>query len=1358
MPYSRANFYVRTSDDRTNEPPGSISVQVLNGQGYAPSSDYASASVTITDNDRPVVTIRPGSPIREGGSARFTLTATPRPAAPIEVHLTVTENGRFASADELGARTVTIGTGGKATIQVATDRDDTDEEDGSITATLQSSNGYDVGSPLSASVDVSDGGIPTPRISIRARSSEIVEGGAATFDLTASPAPPGSLEVQVEVTDSGDFARPGADGTRTVTIGASGKASFDVETENDLVAESDGSVTAVVQTGAGYLVTSASRASVTVRDESVEIRIRSEGDIVEGESARFILTSHPAPPESVDVNVSVTQSGDFLPGGAYSDVVSVGTDGRATLVVDTLDDERTEKDGSITVSVESGATYVLGSPARATARVSDSTPTVTIAPGQTILEGDTAVFTLSATPAPSNNISVRVNVTESTPGRFALADETGVRNVTVATDGVGTLEVRTDDDDTSEGHGEIQARIVSDPNREFYRVGSPAATSLRVNDNDSAPGRLAVSVADAEVVEGARNGRYGMTELAFAVTLNKAAGRSVSVTFETRPPSGADSSSATRGSDYRHPDYLTLGVTLPPGETEQTLYVRVFDDDEYEPQPETFELFVSDIQGADIADGVAIGTILPDPHDAPRGTPVVTITGGAVVTEGQPAVFKLTAEPAPEEDLVVDVTVFDDSIGHPPSDYIAAGGEGSRQVTIPGADKQEYRAFGNSVATLTVRTMNDTEAEASGKVRVEIEHDVNGLYLTGDPFSAEVDVRDNDGEKPAVAPAFSISDARANESEGLMVFDVTLDPAVPMGAGPMTVFYQILSWGDYPGGAKRGVDFESDHGTLKFYGGDYVKSIPIRIIEDAHDEGEESFVIYLSRPGGGATIQDGVGRGVIVNSDPLPGAWLSRFGRAVAEQTIDSITTRLDGPRAAGAEGMVAGFALGTNARSSSLAAPGHGTAPYRAGERYGGLAAGTATDRFGGDPGASGAVAGRPATLGDLLGRSQFAVTSSADAAGGSRAFWGRGSQTHFGGEVEELGLEGRGTMAMLGTDYARGKWLVGLAVAQSRGTGNYGDAASPEDHLGIAGAVETSLTAAIPYASWRASDRLRLWGAAGYGLGEVTLGTHQSGSLRTDVNWAMAAAGLRSDLFTTGEGTALAVVSDALWAHTGSARTADLVATNGAVTRLRLGLEGSRRLSLPGGGSLRPKLLVGARHDDGDAETGLGMEVGAGVAWTDPRLGLRLDLERRVLIAHQDGAMMDRGFSASFTYDPRPSSARGLSLGLRQDIGARASGGLDSLFSGDAVIGHGHQFQDSGRWTAEAGYGLDAFGGRFIGTPHVGYGVSAGAREFGVGWRLGTEVREGARDLSLGILAVRRMSIHRPTDHRIGIQLRAR
>ncbi|MDE0458820.1 MAG: hypothetical protein OXI15_16115, partial [Chromatiales bacterium] len=353
-------------------------------------------------------------------------------------------------------------------------------------------------------------------------------------------------------------------------------------------------------------------------------------------------------------------------------------------------------------------------------------------------------------------------------------------------------------------------------------------------------------------------------------------------------------------------------------------------------------------------------------------------------------------------------------------------------------------------------------------------------------------------------------------------------------------------------------------------------------------------------------------------------------------------------------------------------------------------------------------------------------------------------------------------------------GRWLIGLALAQSTGEGDYRDTKTtprPPSQMCPAntgplcddavregdGRVEASLTAALPYASVQASERWKLWGAAGYGAGEVTLNTAMGGRYRADTTWRMAAAGLRGALLgasAEGSGPALAVTSDALWTRTSSEKTDHLAASESGATRLRLGLEGSYHVALDGGGTLVPKLELGARHDGGDAETGFGLELGAGLAWSDPALGLTLDVSGRTLLAHENDALKDRGYAASLGFDPDPATERGPSFSLQQEFGTRATGGLDALFAPDPLEDRTGG-EAASRWTMEAAYGLPAFGGRWTGSPHAGLGLSAAVRDYTLGWRLAPEAAM-APDLSFGVRAMRRESDAGAPEHAVGVELR--
>ena len=115
--------------------------------------------VYIQDNDNPAnpnVTISAGTPpVTEGAAASFTVTATPAPSANVTVDLDVAQSGAFVASGDLGSKSVTITAGQtSATYTVATEDDNTDESDGSVT--VDSGTGYTVGSASSATVTVND--------------------------------------------------------------------------------------------------------------------------------------------------------------------------------------------------------------------------------------------------------------------------------------------------------------------------------------------------------------------------------------------------------------------------------------------------------------------------------------------------------------------------------------------------------------------------------------------------------------------------------------------------------------------------------------------------------------------------------------------------------------------------------------------------------------------------------------------------------------------------------------------------------------------------------------------------------------------------------------------------------------------------------------------------------------------------------------------------------------------------------------------------------------------------------------------------------------------------------------------------
>ena len=132
-----------------------------------------------------------------------------------------------------------------------------------------------------------------------------------------------------------------------------------------------------------------------------------------------------------------------------------------------------------------------------------------------------------------------------------------------------------------------------------------------------------------------------------------------------------------------------------------------------------------------------------------------------------------------------------------------------------------------------------------------------------------------------------------------------------------------------PVSAQANVDYLASSWGIDFRAGETEKQVWVYIYNDNHDEGAETFEVVLWRASG-APIGDGVGVGTIVNDDPMPAAWLGRFGRTVAEQALDGISGRMAAPRTPGMQGTLAGQALtfGTPAHDDAAAGPATAGAP----------------------------------------------------------------------------------------------------------------------------------------------------------------------------------------------------------------------------------------------------------------------------------------------------------------------------------------------------------------------------------------------------------------------------------------------
>ncbi len=629
------------------------------------------------------------------------------------------------------------------------------------------------------------------------------------------------------------------------------------------------------------------------------------------------------------------------------------------------------------------------------------------------------------------------------------------------------------------------------------------------------------------------------------------------------------------------------------------------------------------------------------------------------------------------------------------------------------------------------------------------------------------------GHKVDWRPEVSVADAKANEGAGSVAFEVSLDRAFTTAAHRVTVDYATAD-----GTAKAGEDYTATSGTLTFAAGEKTKTVNVPILDDAVDEGEETFTFRLSNATG-ARIGDGEATGTITNDDPLQKMWLSRFGRTVASHVTDAVSDRLASPLA-GAQVTVGGqsvdlaqtddgaaltqalIGLARVLGASESPAPGDGPGSGP-GQAWAGGWPATGLGRI--QTTAPGGTPAREVTGRELLLGSAFHLAKEGDGTGPGLAAWGRVTVGGFDGEAPaddgNLRIDGDVTTGILGADAEWNRLLAGVAISVSEGEGSF-------DQPGVdKGTIESTMTTVSPYARFMVNDRISVWGLAGWGTGDMTIvqAANDRGQpervTRTDIEMRLIAGGGRGKLMEADEtgGFDLALKADAFYVETEAQAVSNEGSTTGVASRVRLALEGSRAFEMGNDGTLTPGLELGLRHDGGDAETGTGVELGGRIAYEDTASGLSVEARVRTLIAHEDSDYREWGASGSVRLDPGE-RGRGLSFSLAPAYGA-ASSGIDGLWSARDATGLAPEaeFEAGQSLQGELGYGLPVFGDRFTGTPNLGFGLSDTAREYRVGWRLTSAVR-GDPGFEVNLDAMRREAANdnaagAPAEH--GIMLRA-
>ena len=1276
---------------------------------------------------------------------------------------TVTRARRVDRRDDLRRLTIQPSGSGPVTVVLPADR----------ACTVAGALCTQDGARLASRAQVTVAG-PLAVISIAAGTSPVAEGTAASFTLSRTGDTTAALTVALDVTEDGAVLASVAPTEATFGAGSS-TAELGIATEDDEVAGDGSTVTVAVQAGAGYTVAaSATEASVTVEDDDHAPAITDTGPFTVDENETAVVTL-----TATDDDTPVADLVWSLAGGADAAAFELSAAGvlafKAAQDFEAPGDTGGNGDYEVAVQVSDGANDTQAELTVRLADVDEVAPTLASAS----VDGETLTLTwdeaLDETSAPGTEaFTVTVGGAARTVDALEVKGRAVVLSLATA---VEPGEAVTVGYAVPTGAG---AKPVRDAARNAAAGFSGEAVTNATTSNTPATGKPVVSgtaqmgetltasasgVADADGLANAvfawqwiANDGTSDADIAGATgatcTLTAAEeGKTVKVRVSFTDDGATEEvlvSEATAAVASALPvvSIAAVSTTTTEGRAARLTLTRTG------AVASTLEVSVSVTQAGAVLSGTPASTVTFAAGNAEAQLRLATDDDDVAETDGRLTVSVVAGSgygvDANASTATVDVydndeavstasetlwtsTLTVESIGGALLGTVGGGnalspdgwsedGEAFEAEQLYYFPQYSELAFTLSVAPsetgqLTLH-LDDLQMPLRGSPGVRYFYWVvdHPGWQAGQAVAVKLTRTDPDAVVAAV-PGVSVADAQVQEGEGAALsFSVGLAESQD---STVSVRYATSD-----GTATAGADYVAQSGALRFAPGETSKTVSVSVLNDAHDEGSETMTLTLSRPFG-AELADATATGTIVNTDPVPKAWLARFGRTVAEHVIEAVDDRLTAPLDTGSQVTIAGRRVdlegGGQSWDGGWEQGRRDGAPLHPGRDRAGRSDPLLDDRFFSDGLASGAS--RDLSAREFLSGTAFRFASQGGDDAGQWTMWGRGAWSSFDARDEALSLDGDVTTGMVGTDYRRDGWLAGLVFSHSEGSGTYALDGATEDRT--RGELDTSLTGLYPYLGTELSERLTAWGVAGYGQGTLTLRDGDAAALETDIDFTMAAGGMRGEVLGGGErgGFGLAVESDALIARTGSEGIAGLLGTAATVSRLRVGLEGSYALALDGGGTLAPTLEMGLRHDGGDAETGFGVELGGGLRHADPVRGISTDFNVRGLVAHEDSGYGEWGASGSLRYDPTGASDLGPSLTLTQHWGVSSSGGMESLFARQTMSGiapEDDRYAPGARLDAEIGYGFSVPGGRSVAIPHVGMSRAADGRTLRFGSRL--------------------------------------
>ena len=1335
----------------------------------------ASVQVTVMDNDNRGVTISETAlTFNEGGTATYTVVLHTQPTDDVTVTPSRTDD---SDTDVTISNALTFSTGNWNTPQTVTinaaEDDDASNDAATITHTVS---GADYGSVTAASVQVTVTDNDARGITVSETALTFNEGGTATYtvvlhtqptdDVTVTPSRTDGSDTDVTISNALTFSTGNWNTPQTVTVNAA--------EDND--ASNDAATITHTVSGADYDSVAAASVQVTVTDNDARGVTISETALTfnEGGTATYTVVLHTQPTDDVTVTPSRTDGSDTDVTISNALTFSTGNwNTPQTVTINAAEDNDASNDAATITHTVSGADYdsVAAASVQVTVTDNDARGITVSETALTFNEGGTATYTVVFHTQPTDDVTVTPSRTGDSDTDVIISNALIFSTSNWNTPQTVTINAAEDNDASNDA-----ATITHTVSGADYGSITAASVDVAVIDNDT----------------------RGVTLSETTVSLNEGSTVTCTVVLNTRPTGDVMvTPSKTDDSDTDVIISNALIFSTSNWDTPQTMTVRAAEDSDGSNDTATITHAVS---GADYdtVTAASVDVIVIDDD-----TPGITISEPTLTfNEGGTATYTVVLNTQPSGDVTVtpsrtdgsdtDVTVsnaltFSTGNWNTPQTVTVRAAEDddpdndTATIThdVSGAD---YDTITSTPAVTITVTDNDTRGVTISKKILNFDEGSTEIYTvvlnacsTGDVMvtpsksSGDMDVTVSDTltfspsnwDTPQTVTVSAVEDSDASNDTATIAHAVsgadygsipaasvqvmvndngTVSTVLTLEASPEIVqeedrtrmvtltgtlnkapwtthMHVLVTVGAAGDGAIEGVDYSQVADlTLTIPAGETVgtTTFTLTLLDDSIDEYDETILVA------GSSLQMEVIPTTITirNNDPMPQGWLSRFGRTVADQVLDAVAGRLQASRYTGIDVQLAGQQLGSSLTENDL-------------QR----------------------LWSEKIREEDLLTNSSFTLTTGSEDTGFA-GLWGQGAISHFRGREENLSLDGDVLSGMVGMDWTHGPTAAGLLLSHASGQGTF---YSDVD----AGTAAATLTGLYPYAHHAFNEQMALWGVLGYGQGDYTLTQQHLPPIASNISLVMAALSSRNILVqpSVEDDFTIALKADLLAVQLSSEAVSGMFkGAEALVTRFRLGLEGSRQLQLDNGNLLTPSFEVGVRRDGGDAEIGFGADIGMGLAWSNPALGIASELRGRALLSHAAAGFHEQGLALDFSYDPTPSSQHGLSFSMGQSMGAAASGGMDALLSPTTLAALDSP-ADVGQQQLEArlAYGFPILGDALYMTPSLGFTRSPQDRTYGLGLMFSpSDNHPQASDLEISLEGERREPTNADATPEHSLQLR--